>query len=137
VNRRSSELGVHYLGALAYPGDVAKFLRSIDVLVVPSVTTAATADQSPRVVIEAMLSGCTVIGSTCGAIPGMLGEAGRVVAENSPKVLAKAIRDTCDSAPVGVNLDARERAMREYSHESVAEKLRGIWKRASNGGQAP
>jgi len=127
VASRSRELDVYYLGPLRYSDEVAPFLRAIDVLVVPSISTPSWTDQSPRVVIEAMLSGCTVIGSTCGAIPDMVGETGVIVPEGDVTALARAIETTSKSWSLATNCAAREEALRHYSHAAVAQKLHQCW----------
>jgi len=45
-----------------------------------------------RVVAEAMLCGTPVVGSTCGAIPDVMGEAGLVSPENDAVALAECLR---------------------------------------------
>ncbi|MCS7060647.1 MAG: glycosyltransferase [Anaerolineae bacterium] len=53
-----------------------------DVLVLPSRTQANWKEQFGRVLIEAMACGVPVIGSTCGEIPTVIGEAGLLFTEN-------------------------------------------------------
>lgn len=61
------------------------------VFVLPSITTAASVEQFGAVLGEAMACGVPIIGSSSGAIPETVGEAGLIVPEGNPKALAKAI----------------------------------------------
>ncbi|HKQ19087.1 MAG TPA: glycosyltransferase, partial [Candidatus Eisenbacteria bacterium] len=57
---------VHFLPSVPH-GQVPDVLRAMDVLVLPSRTTPQLREQFGRVLIEAMASGCVVIGSSSGA----------------------------------------------------------------------
>src|SRR6478736_3934643 len=81
---------VELLGALA-PEALTDFYRSLDVLVVPSLTTPSWVEQFGRVALEAMACGTPVVVSDSGALPDVVGEAAIVVAEGDPAELAKAI----------------------------------------------
>ena len=72
--------------------DLPGFLRSLDVLVLPSVTLLPDQrEQFGRVLVEAMAAGVPVIGSSSGAIPEVVGDAGLIVPERDPAALAEAI----------------------------------------------
>ena len=126
--RRLSELNLseraQFTGAVKYD-DMPQFFRQIDVLVVPTQTMKRVREQFGRVIIEAMASGVPVIGSTCGAIPEVIGDAGAGVPEGDADALAMAIRRLL----VDENLRhrfahaGRERAERHYSWERVATKM--------------
>jgi glycosyltransferase involved in cell wall biosynthesis len=71
---------------------VPSLLRSLDVLVLPSVTILPLhREQFGRVLVEAMAAGVPVIGSSSGAIPEVIGDAGLVVPERDAAALAVAI----------------------------------------------
>jgi glycosyltransferase involved in cell wall biosynthesis len=72
------------------------FYRSLDVLVLPSVSTPQWTEQFGSVMAEAMACGVPVIGSSSGAIPEVLGGCGVVVPENDAAALAQAIRELAD-----------------------------------------
>src|SRR5207249_9367682 len=82
---------VHVLRPVAYarlPGCP----KDLDALVLPSVTILPMhRDQFGRVLVEAMADGVPVIGSSSGAIPEVIGDAGLVVPERDPAALAQAI----------------------------------------------
>ncbi len=82
---------VHVLSSVAYE-QVPSLLRALDVLVLPSVTILPWhREQFGRVLAEAMAAGVPVIGSSSGAIPEVIGDAGLVVPERDPAALAGAI----------------------------------------------
>jgi glycosyltransferase involved in cell wall biosynthesis len=63
------------------------FYRSCDVLVVPSRSRPNWIEQFGRVLIEAMACGTPVVGSTCGEIPNVIGEAGLIFPEGDVEML--------------------------------------------------
>ncbi len=68
------------------------FIKSLDILVLPSITILPLhREQFGRVLVEAMAAGVAVIGSSSGAIPEVIGDAGLVVPERDPAALAAAI----------------------------------------------
>src|SRR5262249_12965257 len=77
---------VTFVGA-ALDSSVPDFLACIDVLVLPSRTTPTWAEQFGHVLIEAMAAGVPVIGSSSGAIPEVIGEAGLLFPENDARAL--------------------------------------------------
>jgi glycosyltransferase involved in cell wall biosynthesis len=82
---------VHALPPVGYE-HLPAFLKSLDVLVLPSVTILPLhREQFGRVLVEAMAAGVPVVGSTSGAIPEVIGDAGLVVPERDPAALASAI----------------------------------------------
>jgi glycosyltransferase involved in cell wall biosynthesis len=132
VRTRARVLGVHALGAIDYPEEVRRLLHAVDVVVVPSMTTPEWDEQGPRIVVEAMLSGRIVVGSTCGAIPEMVGNTGFIFPEGHPAGLEAATRKAVQLVTSGdANLAApRARAEHEYSSQAVGLKLRDLWAHA-------
>lgn len=125
---------VHVLGSIDFPDGVLALSRAAQVAVVPSYTVADWDDQSPRAVIEGLLSGALVVGSDSGGIPVMLGGTGILVREQDPVDLARGltealavVRDPARSA------EARAQAMAQglagYSVARVAEQLTELWHR--------
>ncbi|MBD3265307.1 glycosyltransferase [bacterium] len=67
-------------------------LQRMDVFVLPSRRVAGWQEQLGRVAIEAMAQGIPVIGSSSGAIPEVLGDAGLIFEENSTTDLIEKIQ---------------------------------------------
>lgn len=91
IERKLSESGLldrcEFAGAVPYE-QTPRYFQQLDVLVVPTITTNKIREQFGRVIVEAMACRVPVIGSTCGAIPEVIGNAGLVVPENDPAALA-------------------------------------------------
>jgi len=131
VQQRAAGSSVDCLGSLEYPGDVATFLHAVDVLVMPSIRIGQWEEQAPRAIIEAMLSGCVVVGTPVGGIPEMLDGTGIVVGDTTPTALADGILRAASDPTVSELRDAaRTRAIDVYSGESAAKSLVDVWERA-------
>jgi glycosyltransferase involved in cell wall biosynthesis len=128
VASSATSTGAHFLGALNYWTEVPTFFRCIDVFVAPSWKTDFWEDQSPRTVIEAMLSGCVVVGSDSGAIPSMIGEHGVVVEEKNVSALVAGLRRAMELSMTGIGGRARASAMKRYSGPEEAERLLSFWR---------
>ncbi len=124
----ATSTGAHFLGALDYWTEVPTFFRSIDVFVAPSWRTEFWEDQSPRTIIEAMLSGCVVVGSDSGAIPPMIGKHGVIVEEKNVSALAAGLRRATELSKTGIGSSARASAMERYSGPEEAERLLAFWR---------
>jgi glycosyltransferase involved in cell wall biosynthesis len=117
-------LHVRLLGALPR-GEMERFWERIDVLALPSLTTPLWAEQFGRVLVEAMGRGIPVIGSSSGAIPEVIGEAGVIVPEGDREALARAIDRLRENPELREQL-ARcgiARARRCYSQEVVMDQI--------------
>ncbi|GGI46670.1 glycosyltransferase involved in cell wall biosynthesis [Agromyces flavus] len=73
------------------PDAVPDFLRSLDVLAVPSLPTPSWTEQFGRVAIEAMACGVPVVSSDAGALPEVVVGAGIVVPAGDAPALAEAL----------------------------------------------
>ena len=73
------------------PEEVPLAMQSVDVLVLPSLSTHTWKEQFGRVLVEGMAAGCVIIGSDSGAIPEVIGDAGIIVPEGNPDALAEAM----------------------------------------------
>jgi glycosyltransferase involved in cell wall biosynthesis len=95
------------------------------VLVVPTKTTNKIREQFGRVIVEAMACQIPVIGSTCGAIPEVIADAGLVFAENDSKALAEQLRRIMQDENLRRRLAraGRKRVEKHYTWERVAEKI--------------
>lgn len=115
---------------------IPELLRRMDVLVLPSRTTPTWSEQFGHVLIEAMSSGVVPVGSDSGEIPSVIGDEGLVFPEDDENALREAIRRLRDEGGLreGLSRAGRERAVREYSWETIAEKTHAIYERACSQG---
>ncbi len=112
-----------FVGAVSYD-QMPEFYQRMDVVAVPSRTTKRVREQFGRVLVEAMASGVPVIGSTSGAIPEVIADAGLVVPEGDAQALANAMRRMLSDSALRSRLKraGRERAVENFSWERVAER---------------
>jgi glycosyltransferase involved in cell wall biosynthesis len=109
---------IEWLPSSAMPGK----LRELDILVLPSLTRPNWKEQFGRVLIEAMASGVTVVGSSSGEIPNVIGDAGVVFPEGDVPALRRAlesvVRDPQRRAALAVA--GRARVLERYTQAQVA-----------------
>ena len=112
----------HFTGAVSYDL-VTNYFQQMDVMVMPTQTTQRIREQFGRVLVESMASGVPVIGSTCGSIPEVIGDAGLVFPEGDADALACALRRTLLDAGLRERMaEAGLIRVKQYSWERVAEK---------------
>jgi glycosyltransferase involved in cell wall biosynthesis len=118
----------HFAGAISYE-QVPHLYQQMDLLVVPTQTTDRVREQFGRVLVEAMASGLPVIGSTCGAIPEVISNAGLVVPEGDSMALASAIKRLLLEPALRQELvcAGRRRVLQHYSWERVADKMHELF----------
>jgi len=112
-----------FTGAVSY--DLTPdYFQEIDVLVIPTQTTARIREQFGRVIVEAMASGVPVIGSTCGAIPEVISDAGLVFPEGDGTALATSLRRLLSDRELQERFSrmGRARVEQNYSWDLVARK---------------
>jgi glycosyltransferase involved in cell wall biosynthesis len=126
-----------FTGAVNYD-EMPGLFQQIDVLAVPTETTKRIREQFGRVIIEAMASGVPVVGSTCGAIPEVIGGAGEVVTEGSGDELAESLRRLIRDQALRRKLaDAgRERVEQHYSWDCVAAGMYQLFRGVLRGSVA-
>lgn len=110
-------------------GDVPRYYRLMDLLVVPSETTPSWKEQLGRVILEAMAGGVPVIGSDSGEIPHTIGDAGLIFPEKDTAVLVEHMqRCLADGDFRRAMIErGRQRVAEHFSWESVAARLRLIY----------
>ena len=118
-----------FTGAVSYSA-VPPLFQKIDVLVVPTETTRRIREQFGRVIVEGMASGVPVIGSTCGAIPEVIGTAGLVFPEGDSAALAQALRKLLTDPELRATLAraGRRRVEEHYTWERVAEQTYELYR---------
>jgi glycosyltransferase involved in cell wall biosynthesis len=130
----AKQLGIaertRFLPALPH-GGVAGALACLEVLVLPSRTTRKWKEQFGRVLIEGMAAGCVVIGSSSGAIPEVLGDAGIVFREDDPADLARALERSLSDSGLAARLRSlgRRRVRERYTWDAVAARVMEVYER--------
>jgi glycosyltransferase involved in cell wall biosynthesis len=132
---RRPGLDVHFAGA-ARDSEIPDWLAAMDVLVLPSRTMAWWAEQFGHVLIEAMAAGVPVIGSSSGAIPEVIGDAGLVFAEGDAGALRGCLARVLGSRELRACLveRGRRRVQAEFTHEVIARAQHEIYARLLDGG---
>ncbi len=94
LQRLAESLGVdrhvEWVPGVNHP-DMPRYLRQMDVLVLPSRGTEFWKEQFGRILVEAMACGIPVIGSDSGEIPELVGDAGLIFREGSAEGLKIAL----------------------------------------------
>lgn len=113
--------------------DVVKNLKTMDILVLPSLTTAWWAEQFGRVLIEAMSVGTVPIGSTSGEIPWVIGDGGLVFPEGDATTLADKIEALAREPHTWAVLSekARTRFESTFTWETVGRQLAAFYRSTS------
>jgi len=108
---------------------VPDYLACMDALVLPSRTTASWAEQFGHVLIEAMAAGVPVVGSSSGAIPEVIGEAGLVFPEGDAAGLRAQLAALFDDPALRKRAVERGRARVErlYTNERIVRAQRAIY----------
>jgi len=110
--------------------DFPKYLNLMDVFVLPSLTTKTWKEQFGRVLIEAMACKIPVIGSSSGAVPEVIGDAGLIFEEKNSEALASKIESLRSNEPPRRELAEKgyQRALKNFTFEKIAERTVEIYK---------
>ena len=103
---------------------VLPYYQVLDVLVLPSRTTQKWKEQFGRVIVEAMACGVPVIGSSSGAIPEVIGDAGLIFQEGDVDQLSCRLSDLIGDGSLCQVLAEKglSRIIQEYSDIQIASK---------------
>jgi glycosyltransferase involved in cell wall biosynthesis len=116
---------------------VPEQFQQIDVLVLPTETTKRVREQFGRVLVEAMASGVSVVGSTCGAIPEVIRDAGLIFREGDADALAGALQRMLSDESLRESLVASGlEQVKRYSWERVAEKTYELFRQVLRNSEA-
>src|SRR6059036_119016 len=124
---------IRWAGALP-PEDVRKLWPELDVLVLPARPLPTWAEPTAHVAAEAMAYEVAVVGTSAGATPEVIGDAGVVVPPDDPAALAQTLRRLAAPGTQGaaerraLAQAARARAMKLFSDDAVAERTVTFWK---------
>lgn len=112
--------------------ELARHLHRLSCLVLPSRSLPNWREQFGRVLTEAMSCGVPVIGSSCGEIPHVIGEAGLVFPEGDHEALARAIAGLMADAGLRERLSrqGRERLLSCFTQSGVARATLDVYRHA-------
>jgi L-malate glycosyltransferase len=110
--------------------EIPRFLASLDILVLPSLTTPRWKEQFGRIIIEAMASRVAVIGSDSGGIPFVIGTGGLVVPEGDSESLSAALRELALDPTKRERLSecGFERVCRSFTWSAVANQVADLYR---------
>jgi len=110
----------------------------MDCLVLPSqtsykfktLTTVGWKEQFGHVLIEAMACKIPVIGSDCGEIPHVIGDAGLLFPEGNAEKLRECLHELMKRPELAADLGKRgyNRVMNNYTNKALAEQLLAFYK---------
>ncbi len=108
---------------------VASMIRYVDILVLPSYETATWREQFGHILIEAMASGVSIIGSDAGEIPFVIGDAGLIFKQRNEAELLAQLKTLMqdDKLRKKLGMIGYQRAHSHYSHEAIADKTYAFW----------
>jgi len=109
--------------------------RTLDALVLPSRSKRNWKEQFGRTLIEAMACGVPVVGSTCGEIPHVIGEAGLIFPEGDAAALRTHIERLMRDANLRRDLAARgrDRILQCYTQKQVAAATAAVYRSVLGG----
>ncbi len=107
----------------------------LDILVLPSRSRPNWKEQFGRVLIEAMACQVPVVGSTCGEIPNVIGDAGLVFQEGDARALQEQLQALLAKPEWRADLAQRGRArvLARYTMRRIADATADIYRRLHRG----
>ncbi|HEX2912523.1 MAG TPA: glycosyltransferase [Chloroflexia bacterium] len=115
--------------------EVAAYMSGLDVFVLPSITYPNWKEQFGRVLIEAMACQVSVIGSSSGEIPHVIGEAGLVFPEKDVEALAAHLQSLLDDSALRSSLSQKglQRVKENFTQQEIARKHLKLYQEALKG----
>jgi len=107
------------------------FYRELDVLVLPSRSRPNWIEQFGRVLIEAMACGVVVVGSDCGEIPHVIGDAGMVFPEGDVVALRECLVRLMHDPDLRADLirRGRERVLAHFTQAQIAAQTVAVYRK--------
>jgi glycosyltransferase involved in cell wall biosynthesis len=112
-------------------GQMAAYYSQLDALVVPSRTRPNWKEQFGRVLVEAMACGVPVVGSNCGEIPNVIGDAGLVFPEGRVDELRDHLSQLLREPDLRAELAqrGRERVLAYYTQAQIATQIHQVYQK--------
>jgi glycosyltransferase involved in cell wall biosynthesis len=109
--------------------DLPKYINQMDVFVLPSETTPTWKEQFGRLLIEVMACKIPVIGSSSGAIPEVIDNAGLIFEEGNVDALASKIESLRSNENLRLDLAEKgyQRILENFTFEKIAERTVEIY----------
>lgn len=129
----AADLGIAHrldLGKRLAAHEMPSFYRGLDAFVLPSRSRPNWKEQFGRVLIEAMSCGVPVIGSTCGEIPNVLGEAGLIFEEEDVNTLRCHLQNLMDDPERCSHFSTagRRRVEAHYTMRQIAAETVNVYR---------
>lgn len=120
---------ISWLGALPHD-EVELVWPRLDCVVVPARTTPRWVLTLGRAALQAMANGVAVVASDSGALPELVGDAGRIVPEEDVPALTAALQELCADPAECRRLGGagHRRIVEQFSHEAIAGKTLSFWR---------
>ena len=120
---------------VAFEGDISStrmpaFYRELDALVLPSRSRPNWVEQFGRVLIEAMACGVPVVGSDCGEIPCVVGDAGLIFPEGDAEALGEHLTRLMRAPELWETLSrqGRERVLGCFTQAHIAAQTVAVYR---------
>jgi len=106
------------------------YYGQLDALVLPSRSRPNWKEQFGRVLVEAMACETPVIGSTCGEIPNVIGDAGLVFEENDAAELRRHLLHLQQQPELRRELGrkGRQRVLEQYTQAQIAAQTVAVYR---------
>ncbi len=121
---REKNLSYYFLRYVSHE-KISSIYKSIDFLVLPSLTGKTWKEQFGRVIVEGMAAGVPVIGSDSGAIPEIIGDAGLIFKEGDSQDLFEKMEKIFLDENLRRELIEKgyKRVEENFTYEVIAKKL--------------
>ena len=119
--------------------EIADHYRTLDALVLPSRSQTNWKEQFGRALVEAMACGVPVIGSTCGEIPNVIGDAGLIFPEGDAAALCAHLNRLQNNLDLRRELaqHGRQRVLAHFTQACVARQTYEVYQRVMGSGEMP
>ena len=110
--------------------EMPSYLRTLDVVVLPSRTRPNWKEQFGRILVEAMACEIPVVGSTCGEIPNVIGDAGLIFPEGNVTTLhthLEALQNDFEKRRE-LGKRGRERVLAHFTQAHIAQETYKVYR---------